>query len=89
MEYLLKKNILPSELLQEIDKYNRLDLLNLEWYRYLHSLEYRVVVWQIEYTSAFYDREIIKVGSREVPIKTIISFSLYILAEIDAKNLFW
>ena len=89
MQYLLKKNILPSHILKDISDYNRLDLLDLEWYRYLHSLEHRAVVWQIEYTAAFYDREIIMVGSREVLIKTIISFYEYILAEIDAKNLFW
>ena len=80
MEYLLKKNILPP---------HRLDLLDLEWYRYLHSLDYRAIMWQLEYTKAFYDREIIMVGSREVLIKNIINFPLYILAEIDAKNLFW
>jgi len=89
MEYLLKKNVLPPHILKDISDYNRLDLLDLEWYRYLHSLEHRAIMWQIEYTKNFYDREIIKVGSRQVLIKTIISFSLYILAEIDAKNLFW
>ena len=89
MEYLLKKNVLPPHILKDISDYNRIDLLNLEWYRYLHSLEYRVVIWQIDYTKNFYDREIITVGSRQVLIKTIISFYEYILAEIDAKNLFW
>tara|TARA_Y100000310_G_scaffold204254_1_gene204508 strand:+ start:132 stop:401 length:270 start_codon:yes stop_codon:yes gene_type:complete len=89
MEYLLKKNILPPHILKDISDYNRLDLLDLEWYRYLHSLDYRAIMWQLEYTKAFYDREIIMVGSREVLIKNIINFPLYILAEIDAKNLFW
>jgi len=89
MEYLLKKNILPPHILKDISDYNKLDLLDLEWYRYIHSLEYRAIMWQIEYTKAFYDREIIMVGPREVPIKTIISFYEYIIAEIHSKNLFW
>lgn len=92
MEYLLMKNILPSHILRDINDYNKIDVLTLEWWRFLHSQKYLSVLWQISYCKTFYNREMVyrSLDSiQTVMVKELIGFPEYILQEINYGSMNW
>lgn len=90
MEYLLLRNILPAHILKDINDYNKLDKLDMEWYRWLHSQQYNSVLFQLVYTKEFYNREVIATDDRrEVLVSSLVSFPEYILNECKSGSLDW
>lgn len=91
MDYLVMKNILPTHILKEINGYNKLDDLDMEWYRWLHSQEFASVLWQILYTKKFYNVEVIpcRETQRNIFVRDTIGFPKYILNEISLGTMNW